>query len=956
MLNWNARPLMGRPSGQPIIGQPQRSPLLYTTRMLVGLCLVGIVACVFLLDPRTVSAHPAASLSSGPTFQVNAGFNGRFRDGNWVPLQIAFSNNGADFSGTLSIEDPAPYNGAALTSLYKEPISLANGAQKQITTYIPITLESQLAYQITVKLLDSYGNVVRMQTGTITAFGSRDVFVGILSDQSSGFNPLYSVALPSQGGSMIVETLNASTMPDTMVVLKNFDLIVLDNFTTSSLDSNQLIALQTWVNQGGALIEVGGPEWKRTLSALPDSLMPVIVNGTGTLPAGTQLLPVGAPPKAGQGLIPMSVNATVTVSTATIRQEALGMVQSTTVLAAGKIPLIVQERVGQGAICYMAFDPTLNPVVNWVAASTLWRSLVQRTLGDKLLYSNNGFSPATTSTFQTAGLGGLLQNLLTNVFPSPWLLVVLVLGYLVILGPVRFLIIRWRKRRDWNWRILLCSIVVFSLLTYGLAIQQKGSSILSNSVSIVQLNNGGSSCSQSIGVLDNSALYNVGPDLSRGYIVGPDLSRDEHERSVQRCTEAHITSYVGVFVLNQGDYQVHIPGNGLVQPVVDQNDPGLTTQSGPLATIAPGQNGTEVSLPGVSFSTTRSLLSDRDSQVQGGINSQLTLQNGMLNGTVTNTLSYGLSDVYVLMTNSFARIGHLAAGQSKQISLRINNASNNPGMTLADQLAASNGLSTPYVTGNTGTTPQTDLQRHMAILAALSGEAGNYGFCGGGPCRVISAPSGNTYNVYGSPGQSIVDGSDPLLVAGSPATLLGWADIPRGTNGVVVNGTTPAGLQETLVQSPLNMTFSGILHLPANFISGQLIDVQGTNVQYQYGGAYIMTTGSMTFEFPIHFGAKQQVSSLRFSEPLNLSQKVSLSTSPISGTVAAANRLQVHLYNWQTYSWDAIPLNGFTFATSNTRAYVSSDGRILLQLSNQDSTVGTILFGRPSLDLQGTVS
>ena len=947
MLNWNSRPLMGQLSGQPIIGRPQRSPLLYTTRMLVGLCLVLTVACVFLLDPRTVSAHPAASLSSGPTFQVNAGFNGRFRDGNWVPLQIAFSNSGADFSGTLSIEDPVPYNGAAITSIYKEPISLANGAQKQITTYIPITLESQLAKQITVKLLDSDGNVVRAQTGTITAFGPRDVFVGILSDQSSGFNPLYSVALPSQGGSMIVETLNASTMPDTMVVLKNFDLIVLDNFTTSSLDSKQLIALQTWVNQGGALIEVGGPEWKRTLSALPDSLMPVIVNGTGTLPAGTQLLPVGAPPKARQGLIPVSVNAAVTVSTATIRQEAIGMVQSTTILAADKIPLIVQERVGQGAICYMAFDPTLNPVVNWVAASTLWRSLVQRTLGDKLLNSNNGFSPAATSTFQTAGLGGLLQNLLTNAFPSPWLLVVLVLGYLVILGPVRFLIIRWRKRRDWNWRILLCSIVVFSLLTYGLAIQQKGASILSNSVSIIQLNNGGSSCLQSIGVLDKSAHYNVGPDLSRD------------ERSEQRCTGAHITSYVGVFVLNQGDYQVHIPGNGLVQPAVDQNDPGPTTQSGSLATIAPGQNGTEVSLPGVSFSTTRSLLSDRDSQVQGGINSQLTLQNGILNGTVTNTLSYGLSDVYVLMTNSFARIGHLAAGQSEQISLRINNASNNPGMTLADQLAASNGLSSPYGTGNTGTTPQTDLQRHMAILAALSGEAGNYGYCGGGPCRVISAPGGNTYYVNGGPGQSIGDGSDPLLVAGSPATLIGWADIPRGTNGVVVNGTTPAGLQETLVQSPLNMTFSGILHLPTNFISGQLIDVQGTNVQYQYGGAYIMTTGSMTFEFPVHFGAKQQVSSLRFSEPINLSQILSSSTSSISsisGTVAQANRLQVHLYNWQTSSWDAIPLNGFTFATSNTRAYISSDGRVLLQLSNQDSTVGTILFGRPSLDLQGTVS
>jgi len=50
--------------------------------------------------------------------------------------------------------------------------------------------------------------------------------------------------------------------------------------------------------------------------------------------------------------------------------------------------------------------------------------------------NNNGSSP--TSNIQTTGLGEILQNLLTNAFPSPWLLIVLVLGYLVILGPVRF--------------------------------------------------------------------------------------------------------------------------------------------------------------------------------------------------------------------------------------------------------------------------------------------------------------------------------------------------------------------------------------------------------------------------------------------------------------------------------------------------------------------------------------
>src|SRR5207249_8604460 len=134
--------------------------------------------------------------------------------------------------------------------------------------------------------------------------------------------------------------------------------------------------------------------------------------------------------------------------------------------------------------------------------------LVVRAVGDRLLNASNGFVPS--NTFQLGGLSGLLQNLLSGSLPSPWLLLALLLGYLLVLGPVRFLLIRWRKRRDWNWRIVLSSIVVFSLLTYGLAIQQKGAAILSNRVSIVQLNHGGSS--------------------------------------------AHITTYVGVFLLNQGDY------------------------------------------------------------------------------------------------------------------------------------------------------------------------------------------------------------------------------------------------------------------------------------------------------------------------------------------------------------------------------------------------------------------
>src|SRR6266699_287077 len=100
---------------------------------------------------------------------------------------------------------------------------------------------------------------------------------------------------PTQGGSVIVEFLNANNMPTMAGILKNFNIIVLDDFTTSNLSTAQLAALQTWVNQGGNLIVTGGPEWHRTISALPTGLLPVAVNGTSTIPAGTSLLPLGGP-------------------------------------------------------------------------------------------------------------------------------------------------------------------------------------------------------------------------------------------------------------------------------------------------------------------------------------------------------------------------------------------------------------------------------------------------------------------------------------------------------------------------------------------------------------------------------------------------------------------------------------------------------------------------------------
>src|SRR5215469_3421883 len=104
------------------------------------------------------SAFQNLARTSRPTMQVNAGFETRYQDGNWVPVQVALHNDGPDFSGTLSINastDNGAFIGSGIVSTpshYQVPITLANGAQKQVTIYVPIYFDVQ---NVVVRLLDS---------------------------------------------------------------------------------------------------------------------------------------------------------------------------------------------------------------------------------------------------------------------------------------------------------------------------------------------------------------------------------------------------------------------------------------------------------------------------------------------------------------------------------------------------------------------------------------------------------------------------------------------------------------------------------------------------------------------------------------------------------------------------------------------------------------------------------
>jgi len=166
---------------------------------------VLILLVALLLIPASARAYTAPQAASGLTMQVNAGFHTRYRG--WVPVYITLGNTGTDFIGTLSISisRPVPPPGRRVISPsgYQEPINLPKGAQQQATMYIPLLINSiGLSLfdpqSLVINLLDRRGNVIRTQTNTPIPVDPADVFVGILSDQQSGFGPLSAVSLPDQ--------------------------------------------------------------------------------------------------------------------------------------------------------------------------------------------------------------------------------------------------------------------------------------------------------------------------------------------------------------------------------------------------------------------------------------------------------------------------------------------------------------------------------------------------------------------------------------------------------------------------------------------------------------------------------------------------------------------------------------------------------------------------------------
>lgn len=400
-------------------------------------------------------ARPALAQDNPITLTVSAGFAGYFRDAEWMPVVVRVANNGDVVSGRLVVRPET--SGTGITNTFSTAVTLPSGAQQ--TAFLYITARS-FATQIRVELINDEGTVIAQREAGISAVQAQDRLSVVITASPLGAVDLTGARASNQNGYQANFTI--SDLPTQ--ALNAVDVIMLSDVDSGGLSSAQQQALSDWVTMGGHLIVTGGQNWQATAAGV-SSLLPLTPSASRDIDS---LRPLAAWLRDSAALDTQTIIATGTLS------------DDAQVLAAAEdnTPLLARRTLGAGKVDYFAADPNNAPLRGWSSLPTLWLALA--TTGEP--------QPGWGSGFVDWESAARAAEILPGYDPLPDILPLFgfLLLYILLIGPLNYIVLNRINRREWAWLTIPGFILLFSVLAYGLGFNLRGNIAMLNRVAVVQ--------------------------------------------------------------------------------------------------------------------------------------------------------------------------------------------------------------------------------------------------------------------------------------------------------------------------------------------------------------------------------------------------------------------------------------------------------------------------------------
>jgi hypothetical protein len=403
---------------------------------IIALLALALSSLVMLIRPA--QATPAQQANLRVSMTVDAGFNSYYKARAWIPLRVTLVNAGDPIEGRVVIHDKR----FAIAARFTQEVSLGRNARRTVVLYAPAMTDA-----FDVQLI-SGDTVIAAITPVVRELASGDRLALIASDPPDAFNFIGDVRT-ANGSTTALASLRLDQLPDHSAALDAADVIIFSGVDTSQLTQAQRNAIESWVAGGGHLMLAGGPSAQLAFGGF-----------TNILPSRAGVALVNTSPEALGGLAtPASLFQLAPVPTQTIAVSRLQLdVPGARALAGSpETPLIVRRDFGRGLVDQLAFDPSLAPLRDWDGRSALFAALFNGRSG---LSNDIG----TRVEDDVEGAQTAASALEAASPPSAFVVAGFFALYVLVIGPLNFLILRRFKRQAWAWLSIPAIVIAFTVL------------------------------------------------------------------------------------------------------------------------------------------------------------------------------------------------------------------------------------------------------------------------------------------------------------------------------------------------------------------------------------------------------------------------------------------------------------------------------------------------------------
>jgi hypothetical protein len=523
------------------------------------------------------------------TMEARALVQGHARTGSWMAIRVDLANDGPSFAGELRL-----VGGTQGRTRFALPVDLPTTSRKAYTLHAQAPA---FGSSLEVALVANE-TVVTSRTVAFALHDPGQLVIGVVAERPGPLVAALGRLRDPAGPQPAVAQLTVADLPERPEAWSALDRLVWQDVDAGRLSAEQLAALRTWLAGGGRLTIVGGSGGLGLLGGFPDELLPFRPTVT-----------IDVDPEAVRGLLGGTVPRGAEALPALAGSPAAG---ARALASSGDRAIVADRPFGSGAVTLAGFDPSTPWLAESTSVDVLWASLVpaRGTARTPLIVGDDGI------------LVSLLGTLPALALPSIQGLLLLLLGYIVLIGPVNYLVLRRLDRREWAWVTMPVLVVGFTVAAFAIGFVLRGTDVIVNQIALV--------------------------------------------RAAPGTDAAQAQVYLGVFSPTRGSYEVGVPGGALLS--APYSGEGFGQGGGQGLDVVQGDPARLRQLA-VGYGTLRAVRAEAP-VLAPRIEADLRLEGDRVRGTIRNASAVPLAKPAVVLGTAVVVLPDLAPGASATVDLR----------------------------------------------------------------------------------------------------------------------------------------------------------------------------------------------------------------------------------------------------------------------------------------------